>query len=100
MSEPEARHRLVAILPLDTAGYSRMMAEDDRVALATLDTDQLLHRGVSAITSPLSRLTYSCRPRSLTSLHEAASFLICEQTRLSSARHGPELAKPGAFTKR
>ena len=53
---------------------------------------ELPHRGLSAITSPLSRLTKSCLPCSLTSLHEAAAFFICEQTRLSSARHGPELA--------
>jgi hypothetical protein len=37
MSEPETRHRLAAILAADAAGYSRAMAEDDRVALATLD---------------------------------------------------------------
>jgi class 3 adenylate cyclase len=34
MSEPEARHRLAAILAADAAGYSRVVAEDDRVALA------------------------------------------------------------------
>ena len=37
MNEPEARHRLAAILAADAAGYSRVMAEDDRVALAALD---------------------------------------------------------------
>ena len=41
MSEPEARHRLAAILAADAAGYSRVMAEDDRVALATLDAASL-----------------------------------------------------------
>ena len=28
MSEPEARHRLVAMLAADAAGYSRAMAQD------------------------------------------------------------------------
>ena len=45
MSEPEARHRLAAILAADAAGYSRVMAEDDRVALATLDAARVVFRG-------------------------------------------------------
>ena len=44
MSEPEARHRLAAILAADAAGYSRVMAEDDRVALATLDAARVVFR--------------------------------------------------------
>src|SRR5580765_932906 len=44
MSEPEARHRLAAILAADAAGYSRVMAEDDRVALATLDAARIVFR--------------------------------------------------------
>ena len=44
MNEPEARHRLAAILAADAAGYSRVMAEDDRVALATLDAARVVFR--------------------------------------------------------
>jgi predicted ATPase/class 3 adenylate cyclase/DNA-binding winged helix-turn-helix (wHTH) protein len=44
MNEPEARHRLTAILAADAAGYSRAMAEDDRVALATLDAARIVFR--------------------------------------------------------
>jgi len=44
MSEPEARHRLAAILAADAAGYSRVMGEDDRVALATLDAARAVFR--------------------------------------------------------
>jgi adenylate cyclase len=44
MSEPETRHRLAAILAADAAGYSRAMAEDDRVALATLDAARVVFR--------------------------------------------------------
>ena len=44
MNEPEARHRLAAILAADAAGYSRVMAEDDRVALATLDAARAVFR--------------------------------------------------------
>src|SRR4029453_7870299 len=44
MNEPEARHRLAAILAADAAGYSRAMAEDDRVALAALDAARVVFR--------------------------------------------------------
>ena len=44
MDEPAARHRLTAILAADAAGYSRAMAEDDRLALATLDTARAVFR--------------------------------------------------------
>jgi predicted ATPase/DNA-binding winged helix-turn-helix (wHTH) protein len=44
MNEPEARHRLAAILAADAAGYSRVMAEDDRVALAALDAARAVFR--------------------------------------------------------
>jgi predicted ATPase/class 3 adenylate cyclase/DNA-binding winged helix-turn-helix (wHTH) protein len=44
MNEAEARHRLAAILAADAAGYSRVMAEDDRVALATLDAARAVFR--------------------------------------------------------
>jgi class 3 adenylate cyclase len=40
----EARHRPAAILPADAAGYSRVMAEDDRVALATPDAARAVFR--------------------------------------------------------
>ena len=56
MSQPK-RAPAGGHLAADAAGYSRVMAGDDRVALSTLDTEYRLHRGVSAITSPLSRLT-------------------------------------------
>jgi hypothetical protein len=44
MNEPEARHRLAAILAADAAAYSRVMAEADRVALATLDAARTVFR--------------------------------------------------------
>ena len=44
MNEPEARHRLTAILAADAAGYSRVMGEDDRVALAALDAARAVFR--------------------------------------------------------
>ena len=37
MSDSELRHRLVAILAADVAGYSRLMAQDERATLAELD---------------------------------------------------------------
>jgi adenylate cyclase len=45
MRKPEARHRLAAILVADAVGYSRAAAEDDRVALATLDAARVIFRG-------------------------------------------------------
>jgi predicted ATPase/class 3 adenylate cyclase/DNA-binding winged helix-turn-helix (wHTH) protein len=44
MNEPEARHRLAAIMAADAAGYSHAMADDDRVALATLDAARTVFR--------------------------------------------------------
>src|SRR5678815_5049966 len=44
MNEREVRHRLTAILAADAAGYSRVMAEDDRVALAALDAARAVFR--------------------------------------------------------
>ena len=62
MREPEARHRLAAILAADAAGYSRVMAEDDRVTLATRDAARAVFRrniehGYLDI-SPLSDTSY------------------------------------------
>ena len=44
MNEGEVRHRLTAILAADAAGYSRVMAEDDRDALAELDAARAVFR--------------------------------------------------------
>src|SRR5262245_27213907 len=38
MNKAQPRHRLAAILAADAAGYSLLMAEDDRATLAALDT--------------------------------------------------------------
>ena len=37
MAEAEATERLAAILAADAAGYSRLMQDDERAAVATLD---------------------------------------------------------------
>ena len=104
MAKAVARHLPLVALPFPhspSCPKGRSIADATRIAAMTgLPRSgamhacllELPHRGLSAITSPLSRLTKSCLPCSLTSLHEAAAFFICEQTRLSSARHGPELA--------
>src|SRR2546425_2493728 len=49
MEEFEPRHRLAAILAADAAGYSRLMAADDRVTLAALDAARaIFHARVRA----------------------------------------------------
>jgi adenylate cyclase len=42
MAEPEVRQRLAAILAADVVGYSRLMGDDERATIATLQA----HRGV------------------------------------------------------
>jgi len=42
--KPQARHRLAAILAADAAGYSRLMAEDERATLAALDAARKVFR--------------------------------------------------------
>ena len=44
MNELEVRHRLTAILAADAAAYSRVMAEDDRIALSALDAARAVFR--------------------------------------------------------
>lgn len=44
MREPDLRHRLVAILAADAAGYSRLMAADNRFTLAALDAARAVFR--------------------------------------------------------
>lgn len=43
-SGTEYRHRLAAILAADAAGYSRLMAADERAALSALDTARTAFR--------------------------------------------------------
>ena len=44
MTTPEFRQRLVAILAADAAGYSRLMAADDRATVAALDAARAVFR--------------------------------------------------------
>ena len=44
MSHPELKQRLAAILAADAAGYSRLMAGDDRATVATLDAARAVFR--------------------------------------------------------
>ena len=44
MSKAEVRHRMAAILAADVAGYSRLMAADDRATVAALDAARLVFR--------------------------------------------------------
>ena len=60
MSEPKARHRLAAILAADAAGYSRVTAEDDRVALATLVAARVFRRRTEARTPAAKSLALNC----------------------------------------
>src|SRR5687768_898856 len=43
--EPQGRRKLAAILAADAAGYSRLMAEDDRTTVALLDSCRRVFRG-------------------------------------------------------
>jgi adenylate cyclase len=43
--EPQGRRKLAAILAADAAGYSRLMAEDDRTTVALLDSCRGVFRG-------------------------------------------------------
>lgn len=44
MSDSHLKQRLVAILAADAAGYSRLMAGDDRATVAALDTARAVFR--------------------------------------------------------
>jgi adenylate cyclase len=44
LNDPAVRQRLAAILAADAAGYSRLMAEDERATLAALDAARALFR--------------------------------------------------------
>ena len=44
MNEPEFKQRLEAILAADVAGYSRLMAADERATVAALDTARSVFR--------------------------------------------------------
>ena len=44
MGTPELRSRLLAILAADAAGYSRLMAFDDRATVAALDAARAVFR--------------------------------------------------------
>ena len=44
MGTPELRSRLLAILAADAAGYSRLMALDDRATVAALDAARAVFR--------------------------------------------------------
>ena len=45
MSDPALRQRLAAILAADVAGYSRLMAGDDRATVTALDAARTVFRG-------------------------------------------------------
>ena len=45
MSDTGLKHRLAAILAADAAGYSRLMAGDDRATVAALDAARAVFRG-------------------------------------------------------
>ena len=44
MSETGLKQRLAAILAADVAGYSRLMAADERATVATLDAARMVFR--------------------------------------------------------
>jgi adenylate cyclase len=44
VSESDLRHRLAAVLAADAAGYSRLMAADDRATVVALDAARAVFR--------------------------------------------------------
>ncbi len=44
MTDTDLRHKLAAILAADVAGYSRLMAGDDRATVAALDVARAVFR--------------------------------------------------------
>ena len=44
MTDTDQRHKLAAILAADAAGYSRLMADDDRATVAALDAARAVFR--------------------------------------------------------
>jgi predicted ATPase/class 3 adenylate cyclase len=89
MNEPEARHRLAAILAADAAGYSRVMAEDDRVALAALDAARAVFR--THIEAQGGRIIDTAGDSVLASFETATGAVraaVDIQRKLSTAAHG------------
>ena len=98
MSEPEARHRLAAILAADAAGYSRVMAEDDRVALATLDAARVVFRG--HIEAQGGRVIDTAGDSVLASFETATGAVraaLAIQRKLSASAHGQRNAARLSF---
>ena len=44
MAEGDVRQRLAAVLAADVAGYSRLMGDDERATIATLDENRAVFR--------------------------------------------------------
>ena len=98
MNEPEARHRLAAILAADAAGYSRVMAEDDRVALATLDAARAVFR--RHIEAQGGRVIDTAGDSVLASFETATGAVraaVAIQRKLSTPAHGQRNAARLSF---
>src|SRR6188508_744866 len=98
MNEPEARHRLAAILAADAAGYSRVMAEDDRVALATLDAARAVFR--THIEAQGGRVIDTAGDSVLASFETATGAVraaVAIQRKLSITAHGQRNAARLSF---
>jgi adenylate cyclase len=98
MNEPEARHRLAAILAADAAGYSRVMAEDDRVALAALDAARAVFR--KHIEAQGGRVIDTAGDSVLASFETATGAVraaVAIQRKLSPSPHGQRNAARLSF---
>src|SRR5689334_10231515 len=98
MSEPEARHRLAAILAADGAGYSRVMAEDDRAALAALDAARAVFR--RHIEAQGGRVIDTAGDSVLGSFETATGAVraaVAIQRKLSPSQHGQRNAPRLSF---
>ena len=98
MSEPEARKRLAAILAADAAGYSRVMAEDDRAALATLDAARAVFR--RHIEAQGGRVIDTAGDSVLASFEAATGAVraaLAIQRKLSASAHGQRNAARLSF---
>ena len=98
MNEPEARHRLAAILAADAAGYSRAMVEDDRVALTTLDAARAVFR--THIEAQGGRVIDTAGDSVLASFETATGAVraaVAIQRKLSTPVHGQRNATRLSF---
>jgi adenylate cyclase len=98
MNELEVRHRLTAILAADAAAYSRVMAEDDRIALSALDAARAVFR--THIQAQGGRIIDTAGDSVLASFETATGAVraaVAIQRKLSITAHGQRNAARLSF---